>query len=37
MAQDILDTSPDLSDYPSLAQALARRLEDTERAFLQKS
>lgn len=36
-AEGVLDTSPDLFAFPLLADALARRLEEAEREFLQKS
>jgi len=36
-AASVLDESPDLANYPFLAQALAARLEDAQREFLHKS
>lgn len=37
MAQALIDSSPDLADYPLLTQALADRLAESEREFLRKS
>ena len=37
IAEALIDSSPDLADYPLLTQALADRLADSEREFLQKS
>jgi ATP-dependent DNA helicase RecG len=36
-AETTVSASPDLADYPLLARALARRLDDAEREFLHKS
>ncbi|MGJ1543801.1 ATP-dependent DNA helicase RecG [Clavibacter sepedonicus] len=36
-AHDVLEASPDLADQPALGRALARRLDDEERAFLDKN
>ncbi|WP_316296448.1 ATP-dependent DNA helicase RecG, partial [Clavibacter michiganensis] len=36
-AHDVLEASPDLQGHPALARALARRLDDEERAFLDKN
>jgi ATP-dependent DNA helicase RecG len=36
-AHDVLEASPDLAGHPALARALARRLDDEERAFLDKN
>ena len=37
VAQTLLETSPDLSDFPALRDAVEWRLEDREREFLSKS
>ncbi len=37
LAAGVLDTDPSLADHPALREALARRLDETEAAFLAKN